>query len=220
MTSVSDLLSRGTRRVLTVALPVLATGSAVAVAQLAGSDTADPGQRPNPELTAVQPEQAASFAVLRGEAGSSATLSSEAAALLSRQLTDDVGASDTLSRFARTGVDGEARYVVPGRGWICLVSAEGRGGCNRTPAVVDGYGLGAYRTGNATVLEGLVPDGVPAVEVTGAGGASSPATVQANVWTASVTFTPTAVRWTGADNVLHEVPVGPVPEPGGPPPGG
>lgn len=212
--------TRRARSAIAISLCATAAGSAVAAAQLAGSDTADPEQRPNAELTAIQTAQSEDFAVLRGDAGSAATLSPAATALLSRVLTGDVGASAALARYARTGVDGEARYVVPGRGWICLVSDAGRGGCNRTAAVVEGYGMGAYRTGAGTVLEGVVPDGVSAVEVVGDGAASAQVSVQANVWTASVTFTPTAVRWIGADAVVHEVPVGPVPAPGGPPPSG
>lgn len=212
---------RGPLAVAAVVLALVGC-SAVAVAQLSGADAADPLQRPNTAITAVEADQAASFAVLRGDAGSPATLSEAASGLVERGLGPDVGASATLARAAVQGVDGYDRYVVPGHGWICLVSADGHGGCNRTAAVASGYGLGAYRDGDVTVLEGLVPDGASAVEVVGgAGSAVLQVAAQANVWTARVTFTPASVRWTGADGVPHDVPVGQTPGgPVGPVPGG
>jgi hypothetical protein len=201
------------------ALAATTAGTTVAVAQLSGSDAADPLQRPNAVITQIDADQLAAFGVLRGESGAAADFTPAAADLVANGLGPDVGASAELSRRAGTASDGTPLFVVPGDGWLCLVSGDGGGGCNRTAEVLAGYGLTLQRHGDVVALQGIVPDGVSAVDVTG-GADAAHLTATANVWSARLTFDPESVHWTGADGTAHDVPVSvPADLPTGPPPG-
>lgn len=201
------------------AAAVLGGGGAAAVAQLSGSEPAEPQARPNAIITEVDADQLAAFGVLRGESGAAADLTPEAAALVDTGLGPDVGASATLARDAGQAPDGTELYVVPGQGWLCLVTGDGGGGCNRTADVIAGYGLTLQRQGDLVAIAGLVPDGVSAVEIRGPD-ASAVVDVSANVWSGDVPFAPTSVRWTDADGPVHDIPVSvPADLPTGPPAG-
>lgn len=192
---------------MAVAALVAAAGGAGAAT--IGDDAADPTQHAATPIAAPDEEQLAAFAVLRRDRSVQDALPEVAARLVAHGPGSDLGANADLSRLT-TSEGGRRLYLVPGRGWLCVVDEDGGGGCNRTAQARDGYLVARRQVSAGTLLAGGLPDGVETVTVRGEGGASEQVPVRDNGWTAAVTFAPQTVEFLGAagDRV---VPVGVTP---------
>jgi hypothetical protein len=109
-----------------------------------------------------------------------------------------------LSRLTVATADVQL-YLVPARGWMCLVDQDGLGTCNRTDEARKGYLIGRTSVSRGYLVRGAVPDGTDSVTVSGAAGKQE-APVESNGWSAAVTFEPSSVSYTDAGGA-HEIPV-------------
>jgi hypothetical protein len=197
-----------------VLLAVVAMGALAA----GGTPTATDSQSSVPQrgqspVAEVEPEQQASFSVLRRGRRADDELPAKAAEAVAGGPSGDLGANAGLARRAGSSTAAEL-YVVPARGFLCLVTADGVASCNRSQAARDGYVVSARSTGpGITGLAGMVPDGVRSVHVVGEGHDVEVAT-EANTWALNVDFAPAAVRWSDG-GVEAEVPVHAPPAPSG-----
>jgi hypothetical protein len=194
--------SLGKGAALVVAIASLA-GSAGATEALAPAAPAPPAAA-DPHVHAAQPvgaadsAQVAQLAVLRRAGRSEDAVPESVRATIANGLGPDVGANPGLARRALRTALGEDLYVVPGRGWVCLVSSGGPAGCTPTDQIAQGYAVTLQRVPSGIRLGGLVPDGVSTVTIRGAAGESATATADGNAWRADVAFEPASVAWTRA----------------------
>jgi hypothetical protein len=145
-----------------------------------------------PEVRAVPPAEAAAFAILRRP-----LRSTDAFAALHAG-SGPLGANPTLARTLsepKGGLSAGAVSVVPANGSVCLRVPFAKGGAQwwcQTLALARMGNLvialrpsGPLRASEQLVV-GLVPDGVPAVTVTVAGGERRSVPVRSNVYDAQV----------------------------------
>lgn len=132
-------------------IAALTTAGAVAVVTIGGSAIASGGptdapvavaspQAPLAPIGAVEPDQAAAFAVLRRPRVASDAIPADIAAAVASP--GKFGRNPELSRAVRTSTG--KGWVVPGRGFLCIVA----------PASADGYGTSCLPT-QVAVDEGL-----------------------------------------------------------------
>lgn len=120
----------------------------------------------------------------------------------------DWGANPDLARHTAPGV-----WIMPADGYVCLASsapADGSVGFGcasnedmakgrLAPSDVDENGNG--------VLTGIVPDGVPSVEIVDLDGSTRTAEVDNNTYRAQITGNIKEVRFTDADGARHVLPM-------------
>jgi hypothetical protein len=118
------------------------------------------------------------------------------------------GANPDLARHTAPGV-----WIMPGKGHVCIASnspSDGTGGFGcasnedverglLAPSEVDAEGNG--------VLTGIVPDGVPSVEIVNLDGSTRTAEVDHNTYRAAIDANLKEVRFTDADGGRHVLPM-------------
>jgi hypothetical protein len=211
--------ARGLTLKAAVAVVVLSSAVGVAVGATGGAppapEPAAPEQRTAAVIGAVDAQQLQTLSVLGRTATRTDAVPAAARALIEHGSGEAVGANPDLARRALTTALGEALYVVPARGWVCLTSSGGHGLCATTAQIAEGYAVGLEGTPSGYRLSGLVPNGVGRVEVRADGQTASVAP-SGNAWQADVTFAPKTVAWTGpaGERVVEVSP--PPPAPTGP----
>jgi hypothetical protein len=191
------------RPILRLAALLAASASLAGVAVAAGTDgppapdPALPERNDAATVTVVDRDQLATLGVLRRDAEPGDAIPDGARQHTEAGSGPGLGANPDLARRALRTPLGEALYVVPARGWVCLTSTAEVGSCTPTDRIADGYAVSLRPIPSGYRLSGLVPDGVARVEVRGAVLRLSTG-VGENAWLLDVPFVPTSVAWTGA----------------------
>jgi hypothetical protein len=160
-----------------------------------------------PEVTAVEPELAESFGVLRDSAisdGSSSRLSS----LVGDGPGRFFGANVELSRVSVTRGD-ETLYVIPGRGGLCLALDWSEGvnvGCADIARAKAGYTLTTVGTRSGFITYGLVPDEVSSITLRVPAGEDIRSDVVGNAYVVEASEPPTMLSY-AAPNGRVDLPV-------------
>ncbi len=171
-----------------VACAALAAGLATLTSG-SGSGTQPNAATPNvPAVQAVPGPEAARFAILRAPRSASDAIDPVRAG------AGPLGANIALARSVREprgGLSAGLVFVVPARGAVCLrvpfSHLLAQWWCQHTAAAASGRLLMAVRPGGPLrasnqLIIGLVPDGVPSVLVTAAGGVRRSVAVRRNVY--------------------------------------
>ena len=194
------MIARGPILRLAAVLAASASLAGVAVAAETDGppapDPAVPERNDAAMITAVDRDQLATLGVLRRDAEPDDAIPDGARRQTEQGSGPGLGANPDLARRALRTPLGEALYVVPARGWVCLTSTAGVVACTPTDRIADGYAVGLRPVPSGYRLSGLVPDGVDRVEVRGALLRISTA-VGENAWLLDVPFVPRSVAWTG-----------------------
>jgi hypothetical protein len=183
----------------------------VAIAIAHGGQPAQPSlPTTTPQASGVDPALAAHYAVFRRPATASDTPPS----------AEDVperdaqfGLNPGLARLARAGEQGRGIYVVPGKGYVCLVGDDVGGACGpigamtQMPAIGTGQ-CGAFIPTGEVNVGALVPDGTSAVAIHLADGTIVPETVAGNVVfdqlpTDTADRLPTSISWNDSQGNKH-----------------
>jgi hypothetical protein len=191
------------RRTLIKALAVVAgVGSVagVAVAATTGGPPApapaEPQQRSAQPIAAPDVQQQATLGILRRAVTRSDDAPQTVRDMVTKGSGPELGANAALARRAITTGLGEQLYVVPGQGWVCLMSSAGRSGCTPTTQITEGYAVQLQPIPSGYRLAGLVPDGASRVDIRGDADSATTAP-SGNAWTVDVAFEPKSVAWTG-----------------------
>jgi hypothetical protein len=142
-------------------------------------------------ITAIPEDEASAFGILRRAQVTSDLLPEDRWGRFEMGFVARLGLNPALMRRARTEVGNV--WVVPGDGWICLALAASRsvtsldgGGieCNTIKSAARGRTLTwtSSSSGDQTIVQGLVPDGVREVILTARDGASKTVPVADNVY--------------------------------------
>jgi hypothetical protein len=168
-----------------------------------GSGTSPPPSAPS-GTTVAQTSAAGSFALLRTPAGPDDVPPPD----IGTKLGSNLGVDRHAARRAFSGAAGVPTWLVPGRGWLCMVRVSPGLSTNATATSLNcqpnklaiGGRLVASFTDLPTVprgtsfVQGAVPDGVKSVRLRGAGGADVRAEVRDNMYAAAV-VQPTALTF-------------------------
>jgi len=138
------------------------------------------------------------FGALARARGASDTLPQYAAETVGADFALPFGANPALSRrvLVRSGT---VMYVVPGRGFVCLVTQAGVGSCVSAADAVAGkffvleQGQGVPR--GDTRLYGFVPNGVRTVSLSTVHGPTVHVQVRDNAWLLETHRLPASIRW-------------------------
>ena len=206
-------LERSRRRWARLCITALAAASGVVLTTSAGAGETPPTEMEaaaRPTVGAVEGEQAAAISELRRPRRPDDALPAawEAAIREAAANGRGWGANPDLSRRTAPGV-----WIVPGRGYVCLASSSpsdgsagfgcasnedvGRG--RLAPSDVDGNGTG--------VLTGIVPDGVPSVELVDRDGSARSASVARNTYRAPIDADLSEARFTDGGGIRHVLPL-------------
>jgi hypothetical protein len=203
---------------LAVLVALVATAGAIA-ATGSGSDdhgpTADQVTDPQfrvAKVQAVEPDQAASFSILRRQRTAADEMPASARAMLGNPRLN--GKNVDLARAIDTPTG--KGWVIPGRGSICVAipdPVDGYGlGCNTTEDAESGGAISSMNNGRDTrvVVVGLVPDSAGPPEVTFADGSMRALDAPGGVVSAALDD-PKSLTFTSSTGV-HTVNVSPVRE--------
>lgn len=164
------------------------------------------GQTP---IEAVEPEQARSYGVFRRSETASDRLADPLVRIVEKGMTKDQGAAPGLARRAQVSRGDGVVYVIPGRGWICLVveqpqSKDGNATCNRTSEALRGWTmLVEWPSPGITRVTGVVPDGIDEVTLRGYEGGVERVKPMQNTFVFETGQTPKTVEW---GNVTRTIP--------------
>ena len=163
-----------------------------------------------PTVAAVEPEQAEEIAELERSERPDDELPPRWESAIEEAAGEGHGwgANPDLARHTAPGV-----WIMPGNGYVCIASSSpGDGsagfGCasnddvergRLAPSDVDENGNG--------VLTGIVPDGVPSVELVDLDGSTRTAEVEHNTYRATIDANLKEVRFTDADGARHVLPM-------------
>lgn len=164
-----------------------------------GDAPSEPQQQP---VVAADPDQAASFGVLRREAASPDTLPNRAAEFVRHTVTGGNGAAPGLARRAVVTPSGSPVYVIPARGHLCtyVVTApdQGYGSCARTGVATQGESIATDTPSpGITRIVGLVPDGIRDVTLRAKDGTTERTAVSGNAYVFETAKTPKQVEFGG-----------------------
>jgi hypothetical protein len=194
-------------KVLIASGAVALCGGATLAAGAGEGNAPAPAQGP---VTAVEPDQAASFGVLRRPRAQSDRMPDDIAARMEADGAEGHGAAPGLARRALVTRTLAAVYVVPARGWLCVFTVnavpapEAGGGCNRTGEALRGYLVGASSPApGVTRIVGLVPDGVTDVVLRAKDGTVERVTPQGNAYAFETVHLPRSVEWGDAVIPVH-----------------
>jgi hypothetical protein len=162
-------------------------------------------------ITAVPQELAAAFALLRRSQVPNDLFPEDRRERYQEGRVGQLGLNPALARRAETPLGNV--WVIPGDGWICLSLAASPG-----PSSLDGGGLTcnrikqalagriitwtSSRSEGATIVQGLVPDGIPEVTLTAADGSAQTVSVSDNTYGAVLSGALASVRL-GGETVLR-----------------
>jgi hypothetical protein len=196
--------------ILLGALACVATGALAMGALGAGADSPQPaiapgGQAPVAEASA---DQRANFAALRRGRVVSDGLPQSAVTVVDRGPGPRLGVNGELSRRVFSRSDGWATYLAPGHDWLCLLTSDGGGACNRTDEALHGYLLLAQQVApNSLRVVGALPDGAKDVIVTAADGVRTAVSVEANAFQTDLPTAGGEVAWRDGSGADRTVPI-------------
>lgn len=155
--------SRSKRVLLAVGALALAGGTSLA--QNEEGPVEAPPEPQQQAIVALDPDQAASFAVLRRTASASDRLPDQAMEFVRTNVTGDTGAAPDLARRALVTRSGAPVFLIPARGHLCtyIVTAadQGNGGCAPTGVATQGQSVNTSSpSAGITRIMGVVPDGI------------------------------------------------------------
>ena len=144
-----------------------------------------------PTISTIPATQASAFGILRRAQLPADVLPQDRWAQFSTGALSRLGFNPALMRMVTTGT-GHV-WLIPGNGWLCLdlaasssaTSLDGGGmECNTTRQALAGRMVTwtTSESGSQTIVEGLVPDGVPEVTLTAADGTTRAVPVTDNVY--------------------------------------
>lgn len=209
---------KASRTVLVVCLVAVSAGTAAAAESVLSvpGDTRIKRNAERPRLTLRDlADNRRQFAVLNEKRTAADVLPARLLRTIKSAWTSGI---DVLPEYARrvAVTDGQARYLIPGKKWICLMSDTGAGSCNFSKAAADGYlmTVSARTTGipsSVVRLQGAVPDRVERVAVKRRDGRMVIAATPANVYVVDVDSPPDSVTYVdrGGKSRSVEVPFPP-----------
>ncbi len=153
-----------------------------------------------PMIDAITVQQAKTFSILRREKLGGDELPEERRKRFEGGRMGQHGFNASLARRAATPI-GDI-WVIPGNGWIAL---QGDGGAVASPTEAiarQGTMMWTAREGKG-IVSGLVPDGVPEVTLLDHENASFIATVEDNVYGATLSALFSSLRFTGSDGLVE-----------------
>ena len=192
-----------TRRILTLVAALAVTGG---VSLAAGPDPEPAesgpagGQQP---VSAVDPAQAAHYAVLRRPVVAQDRLRDQAVGFVKAMMTADNGAAPGLARRAQVTASTAAVYVIPGNGFICMYTTrvgtdEGNAGCNSTEEALRGRLVSIeWPVPGVTRIVGLATDGVTEVRLRDRAGGVERVTPVDNTYVFETIAEPKQLEWGG-----------------------
>jgi hypothetical protein len=158
------------------------------------------GQQP---VQAVEPDQAASYGVLRRSATAQDRLRDQAVGFVNEMMTRDFGAAPGLVRRAQVTAGNAAVYVIPGRGHVCLYTTpvgadQGTATCNRTEEALKGHVIGFdWPAPGINRIVGLATDDVTEVRIRDRNGNVERVTPVGNTYVFETTMWPKQIEWGG-----------------------
>jgi hypothetical protein len=195
-------MSSRAQRLLLIVAALCVTGGASFAAGPDDESTSDAPTQSQSPVTAVEPDQRASYGVTRRSGAAADRLPQQIADYVGRSVTPETGAAPGLSRRALARPLGVAVHVVPARGQIChfvlggLVPATGS--CSPTAEALKGQAITLDNPApGITRIAGLVPDGVTEVVLRGNDGTTERTVPEGNAFLFDTALSPKQVEWGG-----------------------
>jgi hypothetical protein len=171
----------------------------------------EPMSTSRPQARGVGADAARDFAVLRRGRRAGDTLSAQAAATIGEGEANFMGANPGLSRLALRDPDGVSIYALPGDESICMVSTGPAGSgltCTSPAQAAAGYLIQTEHAGSrGSRVQGLLPDGVEEVTVTGSGAAGATTEVTGNAYSVKLDGSPGNLQFKTRDGAQRSIAV-------------